>query len=151
MLRQPPDDPLGQPGAPEGPAQHAELVGVESAEHEPGRAAIAAHEAFPSLTELRHPAGPAGEEHEHAIGAEPTAGEEQGTRGRQVNPLQVLDHHGDRLAFLQGRDHREQFHADRERIRVRARAAGEQPQAGQGPGRHRGRPGRELLHQAVGQ
>ena len=54
---------------PRTPAEHAEFVHVESVEREPGGAAIAAHEALPPLAELRHPAGSAGEDHEHTIGA----------------------------------------------------------------------------------
>lgn len=69
MPPQPPESPVGQPAAPEDPAQHAKLVQVEAAEGKPGGAAIAADEALPPFAQLRHSAGPAREDHEHAIGA----------------------------------------------------------------------------------
>lgn len=60
--------------------------------------------------------------------------------------MQVLDHHRDRLAALQGGDQGQQFHADRQRIRVRGRTPEEQLQAGQRIGWNRGGVGRQLLH-----
>ena len=101
---QPAESTVGEPAPPEDPAQRFKLVHVKSAERKPGGAAIAADEALPSFAELRHSARSAREDHEHAIGAEPPAGKEQGTRRRQVHPLQVLDHHRDRLAVRQGGD-----------------------------------------------
>jgi hypothetical protein len=134
VLPEPPESPAAQAGAPEGPAQQSQLVHVKPAERQPRGATIAAHKALPSLTELPHPAGSAGEDHEYAIGAQPPEGEEQSTRGGQVNPLHVLNHHAHRAAALQAGDEGQQFHPDLQRIRIRARAVAEQIQASQRAG-----------------
>ena len=151
VLPESPERPVREPSAPKGPAQHPNLVHLEPGERKPGTAAIAAHEALPPLAQLGHPARPARQDHQHTVGAQPPAGEQKGTRGRQVHPLQVLDHHGDRLALLHRGEQGQQLHADPQRIRVRPRTLAEQLQAGQRPGRNGSRPRRQLLHHTIGQ
>lgn len=68
------------------------------------------------------------------VSGQPAEGEEQRTCGRQVGPLQVLDHqHSSRRTALHVRDEREHFDSDSERIGRRRRTVGEQLQAVQGP------------------
>ena len=62
---------------PEGPAQQGEFVSAESGERKPGRTAVTAHEPLPPGTELRMPAVPAAEHHEHPVGAQPPEREQQ--------------------------------------------------------------------------